>query len=437
MKKLALIFLCALPTFAANNFFHKAGVGSGELATSAWVKMNSNAAIVSNLVSSLDYDGTTFSTSARFAVTGATPGAMRFRQGTNAGNGTNFIVDFDGGQKILVFPTNPNFNVLHATNISGNWTTNKAVDWIVDTRSNGFACIFSFPTNFIRYDSGTTNNALLPSNTVSRIRFENNGPGQSNVSARIEYGSGGLAPVIPPAAVTNDVGLFAWFAADRNVTNAAGSSPPSDTDAIKGWRDISGHVNHAIQSTSGSRPTYIASGQNSLPTIHFDGGIGQFLSIPGGLSALNGNDTPFLFAAALQDDFTGNTRCVFSAIHNASPLDGISATYPGGGAYTFTRYDGTTSKSATGGSIDSSFHTFIVDCTGTTASIYVDGVLVGSAGQDVNVGSISADTFLIGKHLVSDLYFYGEIGEVMLFDGTRTSSVSDIQTYMKNRWGTP
>jgi hypothetical protein len=67
----------------------------------------------------------------------------------------------------------------------------------------------------------------------------------------------------------------------------------SNGSAIATWADSSSNANDATQATSGARPTLVVNGLNSMNTVSFGAGFGQFMTLPTGL--LTGLTQPSAF----------------------------------------------------------------------------------------------------------------------------------------------
>lgn len=87
-------------------------------------------------------------------------------------------------------------------------------------------------------------------------------------------GTGTYTEPTPPGAiddVPNTVdGLVLWLRADANAQTSGVAS--TNGQAVDTWSTCEGNLNAFLQSTAAKKPTYVASGINSQPSISFDGG---------------------------------------------------------------------------------------------------------------------------------------------------------------------
>jgi len=62
-----------------------------------------------------------------------------------------------------------------------------------------------------------------------------------------------------------------WYKADVGVYSNAGTTLATSGNAVQQWNDQSGVGNHAVQATSGNRPTYRLNMANGFPALRFNG----------------------------------------------------------------------------------------------------------------------------------------------------------------------
>ena len=104
------------------------------------------------------------------------------------------------------------------------------------------------------------------------------------------------------------------------------------------------------------------------------------------------------------------------------------------------RDDGGALKLATGGVPDANPHILVSVSTGTTVSMYEDAVLIGAAGQDVDVGTLDVDRVNIGIRRLAAIFsnfFDGDIAEILMYD----SALSDadrilVQDLLNTKYAT-
>jgi hypothetical protein len=65
--------------------------------------------------------------------------------------------------------------------------------------------------------------------------------------------------------------LIAWYKADTEVYNDAGTTLAADTETVQQWNDQSGNDYHlSLTGASGNLPTFLSTGLGGLPTVSFN-----------------------------------------------------------------------------------------------------------------------------------------------------------------------
>lgn len=234
---------------------------------------------------------------------------------------------------------------------------------------------------------------------------------------------------------SDEASLIAWFdpSTGAGMTNSSGTTPPANSDSLAGWTNKISATAYAVAT---SYPTFQTAVQNSLDIVRFSG-TAQYMTATPLLASIFGDDQPMIWAAVLKDAKVAGGGTVWQAINSGGSGCGITVTMNADGSMTYQRFVGATLRTATFSPWDNNFNTYIVVCTGTAATWYTNGVLAGTANQDVNVPALtqSVDAFYLGR-ADSENYFQGDLGEWMLFNAS-TVSVSSIHNYLKDKWGTP
>lgn len=233
---------------------------------------------------------------------------------------------------------------------------------------------------------------------------------------------------------TDNATLVIWQKADGTVTNSLGSTPPSNGDSVSTWADESGNKYHSVN--SGNYPTWQSNVKNGLPIIRFTGASDQYLLANAAAGNLGGDDVPFTFFAVLKTASTGHTYPIFEHINPGGSTKYQTVILNSSDVYFYQRWDGSVAKSASGGTGVGDWLTLIVQSTGTTATLYTNGVVCGTTDQDVNVGALTDTTTVYLGRNDGGSYFDGDIGEWGVFTNAAVS-VNSIQTYLKGRWATP
>jgi hypothetical protein len=243
---------------------------------------------------------------------------------------------------------------------------------------------------------------------------------------------GGFSP-------TDISGLDFWAKADAEVYEDAGGSDAAENgDQVYVWGDNSGLNRDAIR--DGTGPTYTTGVFNggTMPSMRFNGTT-MALDINSVSTDYVGADLPIsIFVVIDLDGPAANDFIVsFTRTTDSDVLFRASATATN---WRFQkRDDGAAIKTADAGASDPSPHVVAFISTGIAVSVYVDGALSGSAGLDVDVGTITPDRGRIGRGGYSgSAYLDGDIGELIIYDSAlSTGDRNSVESYLKSRWGTP
>jgi hypothetical protein len=252
-----------------------------------------------------------------------------------------------------------------------------------------------------------------------------------------------------PASVS---GLTTWLDASDASTlfdATSGGSLVAADGAVARWTDKSGSGNHAIQSTSGSRPTRRLAGLNSRESVEFvadTADSGDWLGIAHA-AALNGANGLAIF-------------CVYKTSSTGSNL-GLIGKWPGVGQSTGTAWILAYTGGATSATPATMYaHDGTNAATQATTSNFNDGAarLLGyvntSAGlqarmngslQGTNTSTLfnSASTagVVIGGYTAYGLesgqrLMSCHISELLIYSASLTSqNVSNIESYLMTKWG--
>ena len=233
---------------------------------------------------------------------------------------------------------------------------------------------------------------------------------------------------------TQEASLRAWYDASSN-TNLTNSVPanPSSGNQVAFWRDSSG--NGFVATGAGSpNPTWIGNVQNGLGVTRFAGIDENFVASALG-PVFAANDGQITFAAVMKFSDTGTGRSTWTFWGNSAQQMNFGKI--AGDQYDYFRFDGSTLKRDSAGSTDTSFHTLIGICTGTTVTLYMDGTQIGAANVDVDVTALDQlNNFGIGRNVGGGGLMVGDIGELQFYNST-SPTLTHIQTYLKAKWNTP
>lgn len=236
-------------------------------------------------------------------------------------------------------------------------------------------------------------------------------------------------------------GAALWLDASQQSTlfTDAGTTPVTTSgQSIYQWNDLSGNNRHAVQATSGNRPTWLppASGQNGLGVTSFNGSSSFFDTS----MSLNGLSSFSIFLVA-KSATSGGWQ---SALRQQSGYQGyfVMPWTSNGGAVSpriILAYDGGTTTTNTVTLTNGVFNLIsFIRTSGTSNVANVGGSL--SSTRSANSASLSESVNLsIGRYPqpIAE-YFSGSIAEIVIFNRALSASeTASVESYLKTKWGTP
>lgn len=243
-------------------------------------------------------------------------------------------------------------------------------------------------------------------------------------------------------APTDVAGLAGWydFSAISSLWQDTGrtSAVSADGQTIKGVTDLSGSGAHLSEATNG--PTYKASIQNSLSVARFDGTNDVLRESTGwGLGNANVNAVTYtVFVVMVRTDAASDSFFNPSSTALANTLYHRTTA----GAYFIFKYgDAANQVSATGGSVDTSWHVQEILSPGTTVTWLVDGssIITAAAFSAVadsftpNQGGVGA---LIYNGTTPNSFHFGDIAELVLYNSSLSAgNRSSVRSYLGTKWG--
>ena len=236
-------------------------------------------------------------------------------------------------------------------------------------------------------------------------------------------------------------GAALWLDASQQstlFTDAGTTAVTTSGQSIYQWNDLSGNNRHAVQATSGNRPTWVppASGQNGLGVANFNGSSSFFDTS----MSLNGISSFSVFLVA-KSATSGGWQ---SALRQQSGYQGyfVMPWTSNGGAVSpriILSYDGGTTTTNTLALTNGVFNLIsFIRTSGTSNVANVNGSL--SSTRSANSASLSESVNLsIGRYPqpVAE-YFSGSIAEIVIFNrALSVSETASVESYLKTKWGTP
>jgi hypothetical protein len=236
-------------------------------------------------------------------------------------------------------------------------------------------------------------------------------------------------------------GAALWLDASQQNTifSDAGTTPVTTSgQSIYQWNDLSGNNRHAVQATSGNRPTWVppASGQNGLGVVGFNGAT-TFLSIADTAGLQFGTGDFTLFFAGVNSDVSRGSAYANTFISKGYTniefyqYQGLIQGYIGGTSNSPTTGSGTVSN-------NSSYVAHMIRSSGSTyvAANNVSGTPVtntanaNGSGTNINIGSRSPFN--------TTLTYLGSMYEILAFNRALSpTEITSVQSYLKTKWGTP
>jgi hypothetical protein len=234
--------------------------------------------------------------------------------------------------------------------------------------------------------------------------------------------SGGGAAAFSPASIP---GLKLWLDASQIVGL-------NDGDAVTTWSDLSGNGNDGTQATSSKKPTYQTSEINGRAVVLFDG-VDDMMTVPA-LSPANCSAFAVFKksnAAAIAVMLGNNVIYgpLVMAYYTDSYFYPVHATSGGSSAYEGFAGQGTALSSAAQVSMTVSGSTIVGRVNGSSLG---SPVASGAIFSSPSFNELGARTGSI------PIYHDGSIAELLLYDSAISAEqIVQIETYLKNKWGTP
>lgn len=190
----------------------------------------------------------------------------------------------------------------------------------------------------------------------------------------------------------------------------------ADGTAVSTWADQSGNARDMTRAGS-NRPTYKTAIQNGLAIVRFAAASFQSMLRSSDSMGLTGSDVPFSVAAVAKPTGTTGIQTIFGLGRAASNTPFHALRLNGANRQSVRRDDANSSKSISASGATAAWHVWVFSFTGTAGTLRVDGALVGSAGTDLDVGTITLDRFSVGALEGSSQSgpFDGDIGHVAVW----------------------
>lgn len=208
----------------------------------------------------------------------------------------------------------------------------------------------------------------------------------------------------------------------------------SSGGAVSQWSDLSGNNNHCTQSTAGAKPTTGATTQNGLNVIDFDGGS-DFLDYATSLQPVAAGGLSVVAVARRAG--SGGTLVTERATTQVRAFQYLLA------SEYYISSDGVNSSSnhqiefATFAATASPFQTTFTSVSGSRMVCRLNGT-----ARTVTTGTATTMTGgaggRIGRREGAIQFWQGWMAEIIAVPAVLTAQqITDVETYLKNKWGTP
>ena len=304
-------------------------------------------------------------------------------------------------------------------------TSNTALSIAWSTPNDNGTSIINYAVQYREQGNTSWINLTPPSSTSMTVSGLSAG---TTYEFRVAANNGLLGPysVISNAKIFDILSLnpIAWLSA-TNITN--GGAEPVNGEKVAVWKDLTGTATDATEATASKQPTYEANVQNGLPAIKFDGTIDRGLE--GSFTrSNNGGLTMFIVGK-----FSGTARRAFFEFYKTG--GGTSPGSPRGFFFTY----GFNNASSNYNLNNTEFNVWSAYDTGTNTDFWENGNLIYSNfGNWGNTSFTGSGSYVLGDDQTGGDRLNGYIGEILIFDREFTADEKvTMETYLKNKWGTP
>jgi hypothetical protein len=227
----------------------------------------------------------------------------------------------------------------------------------------------------------------------------------------------------PNAAPVPRTGLSVWLRSDFGVVTSGSS--------VNTWVDLSGSGNNGTQGTTAKQPTVVSSAINGRNGIKFNGTT-QNLALPTGFASFTGST---IFIVAQPNAVTAGARLI--DLGNGATSNNILIQEPTSTGAAFYIYNAASPTSVTSSSALTlkQFHLLEVVDSGTTATIYTDGVLGATSAAMNTINNVSRANNFIGQSSSGTNFYNGQIAELLVYNVTLTADqIADVEAYIAARY---
>ena len=261
---------------------------------------------------------------------------------------------------------------------------------------------------------------LTPGTLTIQVRATDFWGAVSN-SAPVVVTVTGSGPASPPIT-----GCALWLKADAGVTTNLDGS-------VATWADQSSNSNNAAQDPLGYPSPLLLTDAGGRPMLNFDGTL-KYLVVPDAPSLELTNDIS-LFCAASCDDFSAiNMLCNKGFLTQPHPFNFYVNT---AGKTVVARGDTRATSTITSSAAMPAATNVVCGFTvqGSTGTEYLQGFANGTGQFDYGTIDDAAQLY-IGSRDALDLYFKGNIGELLIYDHALVGSdLQLVNSYLAGKYG--
>jgi hypothetical protein len=304
-------------------------------------------------------------------------------------------------------------------------TSNTALSIAWSAPNDNGTSIINYAVQYREQGNTSWINLTPPSSTSMTVSGLSAG---TTYEFRVAANNGLLGPysAISNAKIFDILALnpIAWLSA-TNITN--GGPEPVNGEKVAVWKDLTGSATDATEATESKQPTYEANVQNGLPAVKFDGTIDRGLE--GSFTrSNNGGLTMFIVGK-----FSGASRRAFFEFYKTG--GGTSPGSPRGFFFTYGFNNASTNYNLN----NTEFNVWSAYDTGSNTDFWENGNLIYSNfGNWGNTSFTGSGSYVLGDDQTGGDRLNGYIGEILIFDREFTADEkATMETYLKNKWGTP
>lgn len=220
-----------------------------------------------------------------------------------------------------------------------------------------------------------------------------------------------------------------------------GGSLVANNGTVGRWEDKSGNTRNALQTTAGSRPTYIATGLNSKGVLSFDGDD-DFMNVTTSIfQSIGAFQLFWIFSregAGAGDNYKpsissiSNTNTDRGAFHYIKNDNDYGASYPFfQSSPSWGNYDlssGTTY-------VNSVYNIMCFNNTSSQWQVFRDGTQEGTTGTTGGAPAADVDGIMLAKQVANNRRSQIRMGEVICVLSSSVDQREKIEGYLAHKWG--